>query len=212
MKTVWFIRHAESAANAGLPTTYPDCIPLTTKGVEQAKLLSDNINIEPDLIILSSYIRTHQTAVSLIEKFYKSKTEIWPIHEFNFLSPDECLNTTVDQRKPWVNDYWKKCEAQYVHGIGAESFAEFKIRVLASIKRLEKFEYKFVVVFTHGHVIRAIWQYFITANENEDSKSMQFFRDKMSSLPIGNTAIFKAVYNNVSWEIIEPQFNPKFLS
>jgi broad specificity phosphatase PhoE len=52
MKTVWFIRHAESEANAGLPTSDPKSIELTKKGFEQAKLVSELIDVEPDLVIM----------------------------------------------------------------------------------------------------------------------------------------------------------------
>lgn len=49
---------------------------------------------------MSSYIRTQQTASYFLQKHPTVKTEIWPIHEFNFLSPEMCTNTTVEQRKP----------------------------------------------------------------------------------------------------------------
>jgi broad specificity phosphatase PhoE len=208
MKTVWFIRHAESEANAGLPTSDPASIALTNRGLEQANSIAELIKIKPDLVVMSSYIRTQQTAAPFLKKHPNVKTEIWPIHEFDFLSPKECMNTTVEQRKPWVKSFWDKCDTAYTHGEDSESFGNFKSRVLASIKRLEEADEENIIVFAHGHVIRAIWQYFITNNANVDRACMEYFRDNMSRLPVSNTAIFKTSYNNGIWEIIEPVFNP----
>lgn len=42
-KSVRLIRHAQSAANAGLATTAPDSIPLTELGHTQAQILADQI-------------------------------------------------------------------------------------------------------------------------------------------------------------------------
>jgi len=132
MKRVLFIRHAESEANAGLPTSDPADIALTSRGFEQANFVADLIDIKPDLVITSSYIRTQQSAEPFLKKYPDIKTEIWPIHEFDFLSPKECMNTTVEQRKPWVKSFWAQCETDYTHGEDSELFGEFKSRVLAS--------------------------------------------------------------------------------
>lgn len=169
MKKVWFIRHGESEANAGLPTSFPDQITLTAKGIEQAKELATSLVEKPDLIITSKYIRTQQTADPAIHKFKDVPVEVWPLHEYDFLSPESCVNTTVEQRKPLVQNYWRNCDATFVDGPGAESFYEFKKRVLDCVHRLESNPNDFIIVFAHGHVIRAIWQYFLTKNKTIDN-------------------------------------------
>jgi broad specificity phosphatase PhoE len=209
MKEVWFIRHAQSEANAGLSTSIPGNIPLTSYGREQAQALSDLITFAPHLFVVSPYIRTQQTAEPVLRKFPNVPLEIWPIHEYDFLSPIQCADRTVEQRKPWVKNYWDQCEVSYVHGEGAESFALFKNRVLECVKRLENSEHEFIIVFAHGHVMRAIWQYFITKNTVIDNDCMRYFRDKMKYLPVSNTGIFKASYNLQNWNIISPMFNPE---
>jgi broad specificity phosphatase PhoE len=208
MKKIWFIRHAESAANAGLPTSQPDTIPLTEKGIQQSKELAAQITEPPQLFIMSSFIRTQQTAKPTLEKFPEVPTEIWSVHEFDFLSPIQCINTTVEERRPWVVAYWEHCNPDYVHGEGAESFTTFKNRVIAGVKRLEATPCDFIVVFAHGHVMRAIWQYLITKNTIIDHHSMRYFRDTMTLLPVPNTAIFKATFNGNTWSMDEPAFNP----
>nr|WP_068891044.1 phosphoglycerate mutase family protein [Pedobacter panaciterrae] len=54
IKDVWFIRHAESLANAGLPTSYFGEIGLTIRGIEQAEALANEINKTPDLIVVTN--------------------------------------------------------------------------------------------------------------------------------------------------------------
>lgn len=130
MKEVWFIRHAESEANAGLVSSSPSMIPVTQKGLEQAKILSGQLTEAPGLFIITSYIRTGQTAMPTLQKFPNVPVEVWPMHEYNFLSPDTCTGTTAAQRKPMVDAYWQRCQPDYIHGNGAESFIEFKDRVI----------------------------------------------------------------------------------
>lgn len=200
MKTVWFIRHAESEANAGLASSSPSLIPLTPKGIEQARTLSDQISEAPELFIVSPYIRTQQTAKPTIEKYSCVPVEIWPIQEYDFLSPAICKDTTAAQRKPMVDDYWKHCQPDYVHGEGAESFIMFKSRIINCIKRLEKSPYQFIIVFAHGHVIRAACQYFINGDVIIDHSDMQNYHTLLTSLPIPNTAIFKMGFDGESWQ------------
>ncbi|MDB5156150.1 MAG: histidine phosphatase family protein [Mucilaginibacter sp.] len=209
MKKIWFIRHAESAANAGLPTSQPDTIPLTEKGIQQSRELAEQITEPPQLFVMSPFIRTQQTAKPTLEKFPEVPVEIWPIHEFDFLSPVQCIDTTVDERRPWVFNYWERCEANYVHGEGAESFTTFKNRVIASIKLLETSPYDFIIVFAHGHVMRAVWQYFATKNIVIDDDCMRYFRDTMTLLPVPNIAIFKATFGNNTWSMDDPAFDPR---
>lgn len=204
MKVVWFIRHGESSANAGLPTTDPGTIPLTSKGHLQAKALAKTIDEQPELIVVTPYLRTQQTARPTTVKFPDVPIEVWPLQEYDFLSPAQCVGTTVEDRKPWVRDYWNKSEATYVHGTGAESFIDFKGRVINGIKQLQNRNENLILVFVHGHVIRAICQYIQTSNENIDNQSMRYFRDKMSKLSVENTAIFKCEYDGKKWTVINP--------
>ena len=88
MKLVRLIRHAESAANAGLATTAPDSIPLTEKGQLQARAIADSITSAPDLIISSPFERAIATALPTTERFPHVPFETWPVEEFTYLSPN----------------------------------------------------------------------------------------------------------------------------
>jgi broad specificity phosphatase PhoE len=195
-KEVWFIRHGESEANAGFATSSHAGISLTGSGYRQAIGLTRQIEQRPDLIILTSHVRTQQTAVPCISKFPDVPIETWPLHEFDYLSPVKCRNTTIVDRRPWANEFWARCEPDYIHGDGSESFAAFSARVINGIRNLERREEKFIIVFTHGQVIRAIRQYLDIGIE---PLQMSFFRDKMLGLNVPNTSIFKARYGNGCW-------------
>jgi broad specificity phosphatase PhoE len=75
---VAFIRHAESESNAGLPTTDPASIALTENGRLQAVDFAEKITQQPDLVIVTSYLRTSQTALPLVNRFIGTKVETWP--------------------------------------------------------------------------------------------------------------------------------------
>src|SRR6266404_2703390 len=56
MKEIWLIRHAESAANAGAVTSSPETIPLTEKGLQQARRVAAWFDKQPDIIAVSRYV------------------------------------------------------------------------------------------------------------------------------------------------------------
>jgi broad specificity phosphatase PhoE len=200
-KEIWFIRHGESQANAGQPTDDPESIALTEKGLLQAQVLCEQVPREPGLFIMTPHIRNQQTAAPLLAKYPDVPTAIWPIQEFDFLSPLQCTGTTVEQRKPWVQAYWALVDPDFVHGIGAESFNKFTKRILAGLKKLENEQADFITVFAHGHVMRMLWQYLYTGHTD-----MHFYRDRMLNFPVPNTAIFKACYGQGRWLVMEPDF------
>lgn len=182
------IRHAESAANAGYLTSNPATIGLTKRGVEEAQLLPDQIFDAPDLIIITEYTRTLQTALPLICKYSSVPIEIWPLHEFTFLSPLTCSNTTVAERLPLVKKYWDLCDPDFVHGAGAESFNQFVERLTDAITKLKNLPHSRVAIFTHGHVIRFVKQY-VENGRQAPLTAIAHYRDHMLPYPVANTAI-----------------------
>jgi broad specificity phosphatase PhoE len=61
-REVWFIRNSESVANAGARTREAPTYPLSELGFRQAEPLAAALHPEPDLIIVSPYGGTRQTA------------------------------------------------------------------------------------------------------------------------------------------------------
>jgi 2,3-bisphosphoglycerate-dependent phosphoglycerate mutase len=185
---VTLIRHAESESNVGMATSDPASIAITEFGRLQAIDFAEKIIQKPDLIIVTPYLRAAQTAIPTIKRFLVTKVETWPLHEFTYLSPTMCRNTTIDTRAPLILKYWEKCDPYYVHGTGSESYEQFSIRVINCVNQFRNLKNKSVYVFTHGQVIRFLKQY------HEEGIlplpfSMKLFRDSMLNFPIPNLSV-----------------------
>ena len=159
MKHVRLIRHGESAANAGEASLDHASIPLTLKGIEQANLVASSFNHAPDLIITSPFSRAQATAMATLAAFTATPLETWPIHEFTYLEPARCANTTVAQRRDWVEAYWAKSDPAFTDGAGAESFLDFICRAQSFLDQLAKHPAQVILVFSHGQFMNAVtWQ------------------------------------------------------
>ena len=187
---VTLIRHAESEANVGIRTNDPYSIKLTENGHRSAKDLVDRIYNPPDLIIVTPYHRTKQTAFPLIQKYSNVPVEEWALHEFTFLSPELCVNTTMTERLPMVEEYWALCNPSFRHGTGAETFEEFDNRITKSVYRLKSLRHTDIVVFTHGLVMKYVKQ-LEDLGPMPAYASMKHFRDRMLKFPVANVEMWK---------------------
>ncbi len=156
MKHVRLIRHGESAANAGEATLDHVTIPLTPKGVEQAKLVALSFLHAPALIVASPFTRAHSTAMATAALFPHIPFETWPIQEFTYLAPARCTNTTVANRREWVAAFWNKADPGFTDGEGAESFLDFIARAQSFLKRLAEHPAQDIVAYSHGQFINAV--------------------------------------------------------
>ena len=154
---IYLIRHAESVSNAGGRTMSDKSNPLSEEGLQQSIDLVRRIPAKPDLIIVSPYIRTQQTAEPLIKKYPDVPVEIWNVQEFTFLDADRCDDTTHDERLVIRREYFAQNDPDFIHGTGAESFNQMLQRVDDLLNKLKEIDKnKFVVIFTHGHFMRAV--------------------------------------------------------
>ena len=154
---IYLIRHAESVGNAGGKNFSNALNPLTEKGIQQSIKLLQRIPAKPDLIVVSPYQRSQQTAEPLIKKYPDVPVEIWKVQEFTSLDLSLYEDTTHDERKVIQKEYLAKNDPDFIHGEGAESFNQLLQRaddMLDKLKNIDKD--KFVVIFTHGHFIRAV--------------------------------------------------------
>ena len=92
-KSVRLIRHAQSAANAGLATIAPKSIPLTELGNTQAQILADQIASPPESIISPPFEREIHTALAVANRYPQVPLEIWAVEEFTYLSPSRQVGT-----------------------------------------------------------------------------------------------------------------------
>ena len=194
MRHIWFIRHGESEANAGLPTSDPDTIALTRKGERQAELVANEFKTQPDRIIYSPFSRTLATAQPTIQRYPSVPCEQWPIHEFTYLSPTRCVNTTIAERRPWVDEYWQRSDPHFVDGDGAEAFADLSGRVSQMFESLkESPPDAFYAAFTHGMFMNAILFSVMTDFSPVTAQSMALFKKLMETSPVPNCAILKCI-------------------
>lgn len=191
MSQIWIIRHAESRSNAGEKTTNPANIELTDKGYKQAGCIVNAFKNRPDLIVTSPYLRTKQTAGPLLKRFGDVEQQEWPVHEFTYLSPEKCKDTTTQERRPLVFEYWERCDPFYNDGDGAESFSDLMIRVESFIDKVKLSGNEFTAVFSHGLFIRALIWRLLFGKPSELSHGMKRFKNFMLSLEVSNATMLK---------------------
>jgi 2,3-bisphosphoglycerate-dependent phosphoglycerate mutase len=191
MPDIWFIRHAESEANAGLPTDDPATIRLTHRGFEQAEEIAQSFQRAPDLIITSPYLRTQQTARPTLRRFPSASSAQWNVQEFTYLAPEG--KTTCQERRPRVEEFWERCDPVSNDGEGTESFIQFITRVLSVLHELRSAKQEFIAVFSHEQFISAALWLLLNDKLDEDPRRcgdcMQRFRHLLLSSPIPNGAI-----------------------
>ncbi len=193
-KKILLIRHAESESNAGLHTSDPASISLTSIGYKQAENIAINLSEPPELIVVSSYIRTQQTARPTIKRFPGVPCEEWTIHEFTYLSPEKCENTTKSERLSMVKQYWDLCDPSYCDGSGAESFIGFIKRVRSTIDRLKQRKEKFIVLFSHGQFIAALLWLVKNRITEITSEDMRSYYELLQKELLPNAGIVEVVF------------------
>ncbi len=177
MKTLWLIRHGESAANAGAATQDHETIPLTELGLEQAKRISEAVREDPSLIVVSPYVRAMQTAELTVKRFPNAKFEVWDdLREFTYLASATCIGTTAAERRERVEEYWRRLDPDYIDGEGAESFRQFSGRVVDVFHQLGNFKYRndFIMVFSHAQTIRLLTFFRSTLQWKTEEVMQQF--------------------------------------
>lgn len=184
-KEIWLIRHGESTANAGAATKDASSVPLTDKGWQQARDMAAKFTAPPDLIVVSPYLRARQSAAPTAERFPTVPIETWQVQEFTYLSPVRYANTTVEQRRPFVESYWRTCDPKRVDGPGAESFGHMLDRVRNAARRIETLDADSIVIFTHGHIMQA-WRLLADNPAESDTADMERFLTAFQARPIEN--------------------------
>lgn len=201
MKLVRLIRHAQSAANAGLATAAPDSIPLTENGLNQARELAQSMTSTPELIISSPFERAVATARPTAERFPHTRFEIWPVEEFTYLSPNRFDDSTQADRKPYAEKYWENADSEAVDGPGAESFAHLLGRADAMLAKVADHDAQEILVFSHGQFIRAAAWLIKHANHAGSYKLMREFRARDVREPFGNCSSYQLVFSDGRWTV-----------
>jgi probable phosphoglycerate mutase len=186
--SVLLVRHAQTTANAGEVTENHADIRLTALGEQQARDVAIAVGQPPpDLIVVSPFRRTLDTAIPLIRAHPTVAVETWPIEEFSYLSPARADRTSPAERRPMVAEYWDRADPFYVDGKGAESFAHFVERLRRFHRRLWQHSGR-VVVFGHGQFLRG---FVLGLHEgfSESREAMLRFRQAETTAPVRNGEI-----------------------
>jgi 2,3-bisphosphoglycerate-dependent phosphoglycerate mutase len=156
VKKIYLVRHEESEANANVNavTTTVATIPLTANGKNNAKIFADTCDVVADLVIVSPYLRTQQTAEPYIDKNAITHVEMWNTEEFTYLHQAKYNGTTTLERREAAHAYWSRADIQYKDGNDCESFAEFVDRVLVVRNQLLARTENTILLFSHGYFIR----------------------------------------------------------
>jgi broad specificity phosphatase PhoE len=186
----WLVRHGQSASNAGLPATGHDDVPLTELGLVQACELAGRLERPPELLILSPFLRARATAEPIVARWPETPRETWPIQELTYLSPTRCVGTTSATRRPWIDDYWRRCDPDYRDSADAESFSAFVGRLREFHRRLLALEAGFVVAVGHGQFFRA---YLIALAKGFDASPswMRDYRRLETAHPMANCEVIE---------------------
>ncbi|MDI9333831.1 MAG: histidine phosphatase family protein [Cytophagales bacterium] len=191
MKTITFIRHGESTANAGGITMAHDIIPLSSQGERQAQALAPLLPTTTSKVLASSYQRAQQTAMPYCERI-GATLELHPLlHEFSTIDPAMLAGMDGAQRKPFVEEYWRESSLTRRMGEHAETFEEFELRVAAFIPVMKTLPDK-TVIFGHGMwTAMLIWQ--LMGFTCKDVLGMKAFRRFQIGLPMPNCAVYRLV-------------------
>lgn len=201
MKKVRLIRHGESAANAGEPTEDHASIPLTTKGQEQARMVAQSITCAPELILASPFLRAQTTALATTALHPAAVFETWPIHEFTYLAPARCIDTTLAQRRGWVEAYWERSDPAFSDGEGAESFFDLVARALEFLERLAEQPANHILVFSHGQFMNTVRWLLEREPQEIDGRAMRGWREHEIANHVENGQGYCITWHSGRWEM-----------
>jgi broad specificity phosphatase PhoE len=186
----WLVRHGQSTSNAGQPAVGHGEVPLTALGLKQAHEVARRVERRPDLLIVSPFLRAEATAQPIRARWPTAPCETWPIQELTYLSPARCRGTTADTRRPWVEDYWQRCDPDYRDGPDAESFRSFVDRLRDFDRRLLAVDGGFVIAVGHGQFFRA---YLMARGDGfaGTAEWMKEYRSAESARPMANGEVIE---------------------
>ncbi len=185
---IYFVRHGQSTANAGGVTMEHADIPLSQLGRAQATLLAALLEVQPVLVLTSTYLRARETAKPLCDKTGCPATPHPLLHEFSNLDPTGLAGMTGAERGPIAAAYWDQADPQLRSGLRGETFEEFDARVTAFLGELPHLPNP-TVAFGHG-MWTALLLWKLLGFSAEDSIGMRAFRRFQQGLPMPNCAVY----------------------
>lgn len=154
---VFLIRHGETVWNKDARIQGQVDIPLSEKGIEQAKALSERLKKLNFAGIFSSYLSRARETAAIIAEPHNRQVEVVPgLQELNFgewegMTMEEIHKEYTSMTKAW----WANPLTTRIPG--GETLAELAERSVRAIKGIiERYPDQQVVVVAHGGTIRSI--------------------------------------------------------
>lgn len=188
MKTITFVRHGQSVANASGISVAHHAIPLSGLGELQAIALSKLLPAQPSLILTSSFLRSQQTAAPFTARIRKLAEVHSLVNEFDDFDLSFIAGLNDTQRETLREAFWQEADPNKRMGSAAETFIEFEQRVQALLRHLQDLPDR-TMVFGHGMWIgMLIWK--LLGFGAVDSFGMKSFRRFQMGLPMPNCAVY----------------------
>jgi broad specificity phosphatase PhoE len=155
-KTVYFVRHGQSEANASGNFQFPET-PLTEKGREQAGRVAERVaRLEFETLISSPYVRAQQTAQAITNVTNKP-AELSDLF-VERVKPSSIDGKTIqDENAVALYKQWE--DHLYIRGErveDGENYDDIVARAEKALRFLEAKEENNIVVVTHGFFLRVI--------------------------------------------------------
>ena len=190
MRTITFVRHGQSFANAGGVTMEHAAIPLTDLGRQQAVAVVQLLPPEPTEVLTSPFLRAVDTSLPYCGQVGLAARQVKDLHELDSIDADLLMGLSGEQRRPFGEAYWAEADPLRRMGPRAETFQEFT-------QRVERFRTEQMpalsantVVFGHGTwMAMLIWQ--LKGFVVRGGADMRAFRQFHLDLPMPNAAVYR---------------------
>lgn len=200
MKTLTFVRHAQSFANAGGITMPNEAIPLSELGLGQAEQLATLWPLAPTAILASGMVRAQQTAAPLCKRFNLTVQIAPALNEISVIDPALLQGLNMQQRKPFTQEYWSKSDPHQRCGPQADTFIEFAARVHSFIGDMDKLP-DGTAFFGHG-IWCALLHWILTGHTAQTAADMTAFREFELAFDLPNCGLVKLTHKEQeSWQV-----------
>jgi len=157
MKTIYFVRHGESTANAGFPTYQGETSELTDIGKEQARFIAARCkNLSVDALVASSAMRARQTAGYIAQEIGK-EVMINGLFTERKLPKELMGRQRSDPDSQAMEGEWMQSFFRDGLRVGSgENFGDLKARVQQALVYLLERPEEHILVVSHGFFLHML--------------------------------------------------------
>ena len=196
INTLYFVRHGESEANAGIANQPNHEIILTATGQSQAQQLVERLDIQPATVYTSELLRTQQTAAYFCRKHGIEHQVLPLLNEMCCLDYENIKDISIENRRQLAKEYWNRADLHEKNGPAADSFVMFVNRVREFLASYQQYP-DHTVFFGHGMWI-GLLAWHLMGFSIEDSNSMRLFRQFQTAMVMDNTVVYQLQWDEAS--------------